>query len=224
MPNHVTTRCIMTGPTEDIALFCALHIRVPDEAAELTLDFDRIIPMPEILKRPGAAYAKLGIEILTGKPKPGSLSWSFLDPPWVQQLGITTHEALRAWAEKEHPEAIEEGRKQIEAYNETGFYDWYDWSIENWGTKWNSYRFAVNYEVEGELSFCFDTAWSFPIPIFTKLAEMFPNICFECACLMNSGISRERELSTANRRSRLWKPLKNSMSSFMVINQNSSVN
>jgi hypothetical protein len=30
--------------------------------------------------------------------------------------------------------------------------------------------------------FRFDTAWDFPTPIFEKLAEMFPTLCFECVC------------------------------------------
>jgi hypothetical protein len=34
----------------------------------------------------------------------------------------------------------------------------------------------------GELRFRFDTAWDFPTPVFEKLAEMFPTLCFRCVC------------------------------------------
>ena len=139
--------------------------------------------MPDIIKASSNwANADLGIEILTGKPKPDFYKRSFLTLFWIEEKGIKTIEQLRVWAEKERPEAIEEGRKAIEAYNETGFYDWYDWSVANWGTKWNSYAFGIDHEVNRELSFRFDTAWNFPNPILKKLAEMFPSLRFECTC------------------------------------------
>jgi hypothetical protein len=162
-------------------------IRAPEGDDEETLDFNLITPMPETLKSTTAGGdADLGIEILTGRPKPciGLLSDSYLDFPWIQELGITSIEELRTWAEKERPHAIEAGEAAIAVYRETGFYDWYDWSIANWGTKWNSYHFSIDDDDIGDdkLSFRFDTAWSFPWPIFEKLAGMFPTLKFECAC------------------------------------------
>src|SRR5204863_420529 len=35
---------------------------------------------------------------------------------------------------------------------------------------------------EDKLSFRFDTAWSFPGPIFEKLPGMFPTFRFDCTC------------------------------------------
>jgi Api92-like protein with ferredoxin domain len=157
-------------------------ICVPEGKDEQTLDFNLIIPMPEVVKGTSAGGdVDLGIEILTGQPIPGKSSC--LDLLRVQKLGITTLEELRSWAEKERPNAIQDGEKAIAAYRETGFYDWYDWSIENWGTKWNSYSLRIEEDLgDGALSFYFDTAWSFPIPIFKKLARMFPGLRFECIC------------------------------------------
>ncbi len=183
MPNHVTTRCTVTGPTEDIQRFRTTMICVPEGGDEPTLDFDRIIPMPGVIKNTGsAAYIDLGIEILTGRPRANGWSSSHLTMPWVQELGISTISELRAWAEKERPAALESGRKALQAFQETGCYDWYDWSVKHWGTKWNSYNFEIEYEDDDQISFHFDTAWSFPDPIFEKLAEVFPTLQFYCAC------------------------------------------
>jgi hypothetical protein len=183
MPNHVTTRCIITGPTEDIKRFHSSLIQIPEGGAELTLDFERIIPLPEVIKNTdNARDIDLGIEILTGSPTPDMAKSSYLTWPWAQKLGISTLSELRAWVEKERPEALESGRKALEALEQTGCYDWYDWSVENWGSKWNSYRFEIKYEDNDQLSFHFDTAWSFPTPIFEKLAGMFPTLRFDCAC------------------------------------------
>ena len=51
--------------------------------------------------------------------------------------------------------------------------DWYDWRVENWGTKWN----AVDAQIT-EDGFIFDTAWAAPLPVTKKLSELFPSIKF----------------------------------------------
>lgn len=51
---------------------------------------------------------------------------------------------------------------------------WYDWSIKNWGTKWNCYDVSV-----GGNTIQFDTAWSTPIPIFEALSKKFKSLKFE---------------------------------------------
>jgi hypothetical protein len=47
--------------------------------------------------------------------------------------------------------------------------DWYNWRVENWGTKWNGYdgSFTDDFTI-----FSFDTAWSPPLPVIRKLAEL----------------------------------------------------
>ena len=189
MPNHVTTQCVITGPDKELERLRTTVIGVPEGDDQETLDFNLIIPMPETLKSTIAGSdANLGIEVLTGKPKPcifaGISSHSYLDSQRIQELGIANIDELRAWAEKERPDAIEAGKAAIAAHRETGFYDWYDWSIANWGTKWNSYRFSIDNAdvVADRLSILFDTAWGFPGQIFEKLARTFPTLRFECTC------------------------------------------
>lgn len=48
-----------------------------------------------------------------------------------------------------------------------GHDSWYDWRIENWGTKWGAYDIYVS---DNEIEF--DTAWSCPFEILDKLAEI----------------------------------------------------
>ena len=50
--------------------------------------------------------------------------------------------------------------------------NWYDWSIDNWGTKWNASTEDVD-EDDDRIYIRFNTAWSPPIPIIKKLHEMF---------------------------------------------------
>ena len=62
--------------------------------------------------------------------------------------------------------------RTMEAYDTCGAFTWFDWSIANWGTKWNAYD-AV-FGDSGE-SVTFNTAWSTPMPVLQKLSEMYPD-------------------------------------------------
>ena len=75
-----------------------------------------------------------------------------------------------------------QSQKLISKY---GADNWYSWSIENWGTKWN----AIDTEVEqrdGTLIYRFDTAWDAPRNIAEALLRMQKtilqdiNISWEC--------------------------------------------
>ena len=49
--------------------------------------------------------------------------------------------------------------------------NWYDWSINNWGTKWNAYDIHI---VDDQVTF--HTAWSTPFRAMVKLSEAFPDV------------------------------------------------
>ena len=61
------------------------------------------------------------------------------------------------------------------------FPDWYLWSVENWGTKWNAHDTTVTRRYNGvkTIKLRFDTAWSIPWPIYDELAKRFPLLNIE---------------------------------------------
>lgn len=65
------------------------------------------------------------------------------------------------------------GDKEIKQYGKN---NWYDWSIHNWGTKWNSCDATF---FDDDNCFRFWTAWSPCSPVIQKLSEMFPDARFE---------------------------------------------
>jgi len=68
--------------------------------------------------------------------------------------------------------------KQIEYLLEKyGSSNWYDWSLQNWGCKWNG---ATDdpYE-EGDGIIHFRTAWSYPDAFILSLSQKFPDEEFE---------------------------------------------
>lgn len=68
------------------------------------------------------------------------------------------------------------GKSLLEIKEKYGFDNWYDWRIANWGTKWNACD--TEYDEESE-QIKFDTAWSIPYPIITKIAQDNPTVNFD---------------------------------------------
>lgn len=44
-----------------------------------------------------------------------------------------------------------------------GYMNWYDWSVDNWGTKWDANDVSCKRIADDELQICFCTAWAPPL-------------------------------------------------------------
>ena len=188
MPNHVTTRCVVTGPQPEIDRFRELVFGFDQD--DQFVDFNQVIPMPLSLRGSEASgTAHTASELLLIRSEAFSFGSRALSPIKTERIradvGIPEPGPMSvvaaAYLEK-HPEEEAAGKRRLLNIVETGYPDWFEWSCANWGTKWNSYWFGIDEIDDGLLRFHFDTAWSFPTPIFEKLAAMFPTLRFECAC------------------------------------------
>lgn len=156
MPNHVTN--ILTTNDEKLLEFIS---NPDDKDGNIHIDFNKIIPMPTTLDIESSSEGKTGIELVKFKDFGTPMS------EWAQEvINKSGSERLTRMEQL--------GRQYLENIKNYGHQDWYSWSIQNWGTKWNAY----NQSRDGN-SIRFDTAWSTPEPIFRKLAELFPNSEFE---------------------------------------------
>ncbi len=72
----------------------------------------------------------------------------------------------------------------IEKY---GCDNWYNWCIQNWGTKWDTYDGTLTQNEDNELTATFCTAWDIPEPIFTAIATMYPTLDIVIKCVEESG-------------------------------------
>ena len=52
-----------------------------------------------------------------------------------------------------------------------GHTNWYDWSCDNWGTKWDACHLSWSQIDDNTIEFDFDTAWSPPFGVYEALAE-----------------------------------------------------
>lgn len=183
MPNHVTHRIVVTGPMAALDRFVATFIgkvtekNWKDEEEEYTtFDFNNLVPMPELIRNSESTSAiSNGLAILGRTDVPASFGTVFslqemLNLPWAQAAGIVDTEALKKFLLERDPSCVEKAEHAIKTYEECGHTDWYSWSIDKWGTKWNAYGVSVEREGDERLVLKFDTAWSPPEPIFVALA------------------------------------------------------
>jgi hypothetical protein len=199
MPNHVTTRCVVRGEAADLALFRArmlvqkpeLHRswhEDPEKRDQPTgktytaFDFEGVLPMPETVKKTESSSVRdFWLFALTGEyPLAAHTGKTPLDYPWAQRDGITTRKAFEGWLERTYPDGRAAAERSLKARGETGCLDWYEWARRHWGTKWNAYDTSIVAESDTAIEFTFNTAWSFPTPVFDALAKAFPSLVFEC--------------------------------------------
>lgn len=69
------------------------------------------------------------------------------------------------------PDSVSRESIDLTKMNPLGEDNWYNWSISNWGTKWN----AADFVRESDNVLVFETAWSHPFPVFEELSRSFPN-------------------------------------------------
>lgn len=57
--------------------------------------------------------------------------------------------------------------------------NWYNWNVENWGTKWDAYHSEVSsVDTPEGLFYTFETPWGIPEPVFRAMVSQFPELGF----------------------------------------------
>lgn len=171
MPNHVTNRLKIQADGDKIKeILSALQ---DDEAGIGSLDFNKIILMPEALNIIDGSQTEKGLKMFHGFLL---ASKTHSDAGLEHQEAMEKHLAKYQKMRENDPETWELGKKAYNNIVNYGHQSWYNWSIANWGTKWNSYGYKNFPKYNGGDEIRFLTAWSAPHPILKKLSEMFPDV------------------------------------------------
>lgn len=171
MPNWVSINMTVESKTpeemkqfrEEIAFDLKNEVQV--------VSFRKIIPMPAVLDR-------------TGKGSISSIAWDafYGDPTivlgysWVKDAGVKDVEGLREFLNKEGVHYRVTADRAKKAKDETGYTNWYDWSVDNWGTKWDACSIDEVSSEDNLFEIRFDTAWSLPVPVLKALAQKYPHL------------------------------------------------
>jgi len=86
----------------------------------------------------------------------------------VLSLPVSDHPNVSKFSDAEFEQFV----GMLRNYRSCEFLHSMDFARACWGTKWNAYRQKINLD-EGVVQF--ETAWSCPLPVFEKLASMFPD-------------------------------------------------
>jgi len=167
MPNHVTNLITFDCSArrfQEIAEF----VRCENDFLG-SVDFNKVMPMPESLNIECGSRGNRGYELY--KEYLGRVSL-LMSPEDRKALKTEYLEKVA-----DDPEVFELGKQYYENLKEYKATTWYDWSINNWGTKWNAYDCV---EVDADSKFLqFNTAWSSVPNILSLLSEEFPEVRME---------------------------------------------
>lgn len=149
-------------------------------------DFNKIIPMPESLNvESGSRTEQAVIYYLTNRlvipigclnPDDRKIADALVEnmfsKNWLQEVYNRTQEWAYNAPMSKKDEMFSMGQIYVDNYKKYGAATWYNWCIDNWGTKWNALGTGKWID---EDTITFKTAWSAPLPVIEKLSEMYPD-------------------------------------------------
>ena len=112
--------------------------------------FNDVVPMPQELKDTTHGGVSMQLEQCLGITKS-----FFGDRPTINEV----------YSENDK----EEVDNLISNYLKYGYTTWYEWSVENWGTKWDMYERDCSNKV-----LTFQTAWRTPVEWYKEFAKTLP--------------------------------------------------
>ena len=153
MSNQVTNFISFGNGPEQVAAFHKMlrELRQEDDVYG-SLDFNKLIPMPEPLNIESGTWTNQGLQAYR----------SFM-------TGRKNAETFK----KEHPDAWELGRQAYENIQKYGYPTWFEWRIQHWGTRCNAYS-CVELR-QGDQTMRFETAWRRVLEIVRALSKKYPD-------------------------------------------------
>ena len=173
MPNHVANMIEFYGDQKNINKVLEL-IKEEDSC----IDFNKIIPMPKSLQISSSSDNDIAIVCYLSNrmavpfEEISEMCSKYITNMFDQNWAATLYHERLPNRTEDFDELYELGKVCYENIINHGHKDWYGWCIENWGTKWDAYD---TYLDEKANVMTFNTAWSCPLPVLDKLAE----ICYK---------------------------------------------
>ena len=173
MPNHVRN-IVKTRGIGNLPLYGM------DENGVEYFDFQKIIPMPEALNMDSGSKENIAIEAAFTRiaREVNRICRPIFRVMIARSAVFQNCRSLEEEAEAHGMtlrEAEELGLKYLDNIIKYGHSSWYDWRVENWGTKWNSYDLD---RIDDD-TIAFSTAWANPEPIIKKLSAKYPDLIIE---------------------------------------------
>lgn len=152
MPNHVTNIITFGDKPEQVKAFHQmLHDLRQENNVYGSIDFNKLIPMPPSLHIEASTSTERGLRAYSRFMR-----------------GDKSAEQLR----KSAPDEWALGKQAYENIQQYDAPTWYEWRLNNWGTKWNAYSCA---ELDKDADTMeFRTAWASVPAILTAISRKYP--------------------------------------------------
>lgn len=188
MPNWIRNKLIVSNTF--ISELQKYHCKY-DEFNNIYFDFNTVIKLPKELEIEISSKSYDGLKLYLAKINPSFKEYGEKKDKWIIDEYSSLIDKLKKTRcffdnflidqneikaiitkYKDNINEVEElGRKMIQNYKDYQYMNWYDWCVDKWGTKWNSYNTKIGFNY-----LMFDTAWNPPIPLIIKLSKLHPNI------------------------------------------------
>ena len=192
MPNWVKNR-IITGNRDLTEKLIEKYgtLAGDEDTKSMQFDFNKVIPMPEDLQIEFSTKSDNALSLYLTKVSPyvdyfgdikDKLSYDEFNDI---KKNISKHLMCNHCVtidENSLPKVLEKyndeldsmfklGERQVSNIMKYDAVNWYDWSINNWGTKWNSESLEVD---DRKQTLSFETAWDPAIPVFLEITKQNP--------------------------------------------------
>ena len=205
MPNHISHIMTVDGHAEDVAAFLHVLRSEPQDEENgadapdgnhYHLDFNKFIPRPPALdvesgssshwdmhffRNPSECITDTDSFVARTAPVAAAALLEHGNKTNAEIAEILQQEVLPEWLVKATDfhrlnDLVTTGRTCLDNINRYGHPTWYEWSVECWGTKWNSYDNRFEVVEPTHLTMRFQTAWSPPTPVLEEIARQHPNL------------------------------------------------
>lgn len=179
MPNHVTNYIKISGETKRIKeLMEAVKY---DDIGPGSLDFSKVIPKPSSLDIECGSNTDKGLKAYRDFISVYTLEGTRKD---LDLLSINPAAEERFLKERTDidKDVFALGKQAYQNIIMYGAPTWYEWSINNWGTKWNAYGYVEKMDMSvltESNTLWMNTAWAAPHPVILKLSQMYPDLSLE---------------------------------------------
>lgn len=167
MPNYFRNRLTVLHDSTERVEEVLSSIRSEERNV---IDFNCIIPRPEALNGDHDTQGEYAAKYLIEQAFPMSLCE-------FDRMIAKGHVELKEDVRK-RAEAV--GRQMLRNIADYGYASFLQWSIANWGTKWNSIGDKQEMRREGNTIY-FETANNYCKPVIEAISRKFPDVGFEYA-------------------------------------------
>ena len=99
--------------------------------------------------------------------------------PTPKELLEMTSPVMWRGDENDEDGKLEFEKKVEELKQKYGHTDWYDWRVNNWGTKWDCADSEILDDTENFISISYNTAWGPNCQFIKTIGPMFPEVTFK---------------------------------------------